>query len=148
LQRFRKPSDYYIAAHVRKGDYGGLTSIFAIIKEISYVNACEKFGYDASRIMWITEEAPNLDEEMNRENISFLYDFMVMMNANVLLRGNSTFSWWAGTLGNAKVYSPVIDDKRGICEVDFIEGNWPKMANFKKWEPHCPQIHDDLHLKE
>lgn len=148
LKHFEKPMNYYIGAHVRKGDYGGLTSIFAIIKEISYINACDKFGLDSQKLIWVTEENPTCNKIMEDEGIPFLYDFLTLMHANVILRGNSTFSWWAATLSDAKIYSPNVGDNRGECEVDFIEGNWPKIANFKKWQPHCPQIHDDLHLRE
>lgn len=148
MQNFQRPSNYYIAAHLRRGDYGGLKNIFAIINEISYVNACEKFGLDAQRILWITEENPTKNDFFDSKQLPFLQDFLTIMNANVILRANSTFSWWAATLGNGQVFSPIIGDNRGECEVDFVQGNWPCMANFKKWEPHCPQIHGDLHLKE
>jgi hypothetical protein len=56
---------------------------------------------------------------------------------------NSTFSFWAATLGNAKVYSPVIRGVRGgkpDAYAEFVEGNWPVMAD------NHPNT--DLHLKE
>jgi hypothetical protein len=70
--------------------------------------------------------------------------FYRMMTAKVHFRANSTFSWWAATLGNAKVYAPIIRGMTGgkpdqYC-AHFIEGNWPVMAD-------CPQ-NSDLHLAE
>lgn len=68
-----------------------------------------------------------------------LPSFYFLMTAPVLFRANSTFSWWAATLGNGKVYAPVVKDlKDGRCA--FAEGNWPVMA------PNPPNT--DLHLEE
>jgi hypothetical protein len=59
--------------------------------------------------------------------LEFMRDFMDLYNADVLFRANSTFSWWAGTLGNAKVYSPIVDGLTGHQkDVKFVEGNWPR----------------------
>lgn len=70
--------------------------------------------------------------------------FYKMMTAEVHFRANSTFSWWAATLGHARVYSPVIKGMQGgiasqYCST-FVEGNWPVMAD------NHPNT--DLHLKE
>jgi hypothetical protein len=148
IEAFPKPKPFYIAAHVRRGDYHGLQSIFALIKESSYLNACTQYGYSVSDIIWVHEDKPTSTPETEAEGIGFLKDFMTLYNADIILRGNSTFSWWAATLSNAKIYSPVIGDNRGLCDVNFVPGNWPMIANFKKWQPHCPQDHGDLYLPE
>lgn len=145
---YQKPRPFYIAAHVRRGDYGGLQSIFALLNESSYINACHKFGLNLDDLVWVHEERPESLHQMDEAGLPFLKDFMTLVNADVILRGNSTFSWWAAVLSNAKIYSPLIGDNRGECDVEFVEGNWPAMANFKKWQPHCPQYHGDLHLPE
>jgi hypothetical protein len=147
-QRFPKKDEYYIAAHIRRGDYAGYSHIFALIQEESYINACRKFGLDETKIVWVREDKPTIEPDLDSQGIGFLPDFMKIVNANVILRANSTFSWWAGTLSEAKIYSPVIGDARGVCNVDYVEGNWPRIANFKKWEPECPQNHGDLHIVE
>jgi hypothetical protein len=58
--------------------------------------------------------------------------FYRLMTAPVLFRANSTFSWWAATLGTGRVFSPVIEGMKGgipnqNCE-NFVEGNWPRMS--------------------
>lgn len=73
-----------------------------------------------------------------------LPSFYRLMTAKVLFRANSTFSWWAATLGNGRVFSPVITGletgKRFVACDDFVEGNWPQMTK----EP----VNTDLHLKD
>ena len=61
--------------------------------------------------------------------LPFLEDFILMMNADVVLRANSSFSWWAATLGRGRILSPLVEDRTGMQDVEFVEGNWPKMVN-------------------
>jgi hypothetical protein len=113
-----------IAAHLRRGDYVKHNNVFCIVSENSYVVACEKFGLDINKITWMTEET-----QKTQEHIPFLEDFVLLQNANVLLRANSTFSWWAGVLGNGRIFSPLVEDRLGIQNVEFVEGNWPRIAD-------------------
>jgi hypothetical protein len=59
--------------------------------------------------------------------------FFKLMTAPVLFRANSTFSWWAATLGTGKVFAPIITGCKGGVKDEycahFVEGNWPVMAN-------------------
>jgi hypothetical protein len=50
-------------------------------------------------------------------------DFFLMMKCKNLFRANSTFSWWAATLGDAQVFSPVVGQRTGWLDVEFVEGN-------------------------
>ena len=127
-----------ILAHQRIGDYLGCG--FPVISTESYLKAFEKFGYKSAH--WITEENPTVHATMH-ENLRFLPDFIRMMRCKVLFRGNSTFSWWAATLGDCKVYSPIV---KGVglvggkeCDVEFVEGNHPACSDF--------DFVSDLHLK-
>lgn len=70
--------------------------------------------------------------------------FYRIMTATVHFRSPSTFSWWGATLGNARVFSPVIRGMRGgvpnqHCS-NWVEGNWPIMSD--------QHPNTDLHLKE
>jgi len=130
---FVKPKDFYVAAHLRHGDFVHAKQFCTITHEC-YVNTCLENGYNKEDIIVVSEEIMQpadlgrMDIEHKGENWDFLYDFLVLMNSNVLYRSNSTFGWWAGVLGNhEKVYSPVVQGKQGehmIC-VDFVEGNHP-----------------------
>lgn len=129
-------SKHESVAHTRRGDYKKLG--YVIVSLSSYLSALIKFKRALDII--VSEEHPIIEPSFIDE-LSFLPDFYTMCMAKVLFRGNSSFSWWAGTIGNAKVYSPVIDGLEGGKEHDceFMEGNWPKLANL-------PDI-TDLHLQ-
>lgn len=130
-----------LLAHHRFGDYLGTG--FPVVSKQSYLVAMTEFGFDMSKALWITEEKPTNVPNFNSIHLEFLADFIRLMNCKVLFRGNSTFSWWAATLGNARVFSPVIDGLPGGCIVEnvrFVEGNHPKMVNL--------DFVSDLYLKE
>jgi len=121
------PLRFNALAHRRLGDYAGYG--YPIVSHESYVR---KFDELDVPYFWICSEespviAPNLPEEF-----SFLPDFFCMAHCNLLLRGNSTFSWWAATLNrHGRIYSPVMDGCEGGKEHDcqFESGNHKKFCN-------------------
>lgn len=118
-----------LLAHRRIGDYAAAG--YVVVSTASYLEACEEFGLDQSQLRFVTEENPTeigLPPEM-----SFLPDFYRMMKCHTLLRGNSTFSWWSATLGDCRVFSPIIEGVKGGCEQDvkFTSGNWPRFCNLE-----------------
>ena len=137
VSAFRKPPKA-ISAHLRRGDYIDLQGIYCLVSKESYVTACRKFGYDPNQITWVSEETQQRNVELERHGMPFLDDFLTLMDASVLFRSNSAFSWWAGTLSNAKVYSPLVSNLVGPADVDFVEGNWPTLM----------QRYTDFHLAE
>ena len=137
-------NEYYAAAHVRRGDYvDKWSNIFCVISENSYLKACDKFNINKNELAWVRENEPTIDKDIP-EDISFLPDFMKLLNSSILLRANSTFSWWAATLGDAKVYSPLVEDKIGYQDVEFVCGNYPRMVDSK----NCGDTVTDLYLKK
>ena len=92
-----------------------------------------------SRLLAIADERLAIDAHYR--SLGFLADFLFLRDAAVLLRANSSFSWWAATLGVGRIYSPVVGDKTGVQDVDFVPGNWPNLAG------GFPN-QSDLHLKE
>lgn len=129
------PVSQYTAAHLREGDYIG-NPFFANIPERSYFRACEEHGLTLDT--WARQSMPR----HVRGVYDFLPDFLVLLRASVLLRANSTFSWWAAALGDADVYAPVVTDRVGEYDADFVRGNWPAIAGRER----CGV--DDLHLPE
>ena len=124
--KFKKPKDFYVASHLRHGDYVGGEK-YCTITEKCYLDSCEKFGYHKEDVIIVSEEKRQPDDPCDME---FLYDFFVLMNADVIFRSNSTFGWWSGFLGNQKVvYSPV-DYQGGLqyCEYRILS---PYMESFE-----------------
>jgi len=117
-----------IAAHLRRGDYATYVQNFCLISPLSYEVACRCFGLDPAKITWVSEETQRSDPELEALNIPFLADFILLCTAKHLFRANSTFSWWAGTLGSGQVYSPVVAGRYGPHDVSFVRGNSPRMA--------------------
>ena len=143
LERYTEVND--IVAHLRRGDYEkNYSGNFCIVTKESYIQACQKYGLDYNCVQWLSEENPTVDSgtNVNYKNtnnsmygsgmyedngVSFLPDFFKMINAKVLLRANSTFSFWAGFFNKNKVYSPAVGNKVGFDDVEFVEGNHPQL---------------------
>ena len=132
------PTYDFVVGHRRVGDYAGYG--YPVVSLKSYQDQCEKLGHQRDYLRMVTEETafhhPKFQGEM-----ACVPDFFRLTQPPVLLRGNSSFSWWAAVLSDARVYSPVIEGKVGGVEHDceFVEGNWPRMANL--------HFTTDLHLK-
>lgn len=142
LEKFPKPSEKYAACHLRRGDYLNLQHCFCVPTDRSYHKMLERINLSMP-VKWISEEKPKIDHSLEAQGLGFLPDFMQMYYAYILLRSNSTFSWWAATLAQNNVLSPIVEDKVGIQDVEFGYGNWPRMADSKH---HAAKI-TDLVLK-
>lgn len=113
-----------IAAHIRRGDYVKTHSKhYCIVTKQSYVKACHRLGLHISDISWVCEEEPRVDTFSAGLGVTWLPDFMGMVNASVLLRSNSTFSFWAGFFSRGRVCSPIVGSLTGKHTVPFTEGN-------------------------
>lgn len=129
-------TDLLPLAHRRVGDY--LRLGYVVVSKESYLTASHGL---MQPLGWVTEEQPDVHPDFTGD-LAFVPDFYRMTKCRKLYRANSSFSWWAATLSDAEVWSPIIDGKEGGKEhdCDFIRGNWPKLANL----PCCT----DLHLPE
>jgi hypothetical protein len=126
----------YVAAHLRRGDYvSRYSSVYCVVSRESYIRACEQFALDVTQLTWVSEETPHPFPDLQLE---FLSDFLILKHAAVLLRSNSTFSFWAGVLSDGRVFSPIVDGLRGEHDVPFVPGNRPK----------CVDICDDLDIPD
>jgi hypothetical protein len=108
--------------HKRRGDFLNYSDSYAIVSDKSYTEAALVRGLDP-------DTALVLDD--SRGGNYLLEDFLTMMHAKILFRANSTFSWWAATLGDCKVFAPKVEDKTGWVDVEFVEGNseWSYIHN-------------------
>lgn len=136
----------YIACHARRGDYASTVNhLYCCVENRSYERLLGEIDTIFSRVDWVTEENPYISEAANKINMGFLPDFMRLVNADILVRAPSTFSWWAGVFCQGKVYSPLVEDKVGWQDITFVEGNWPRTADSKN---HPSSKLTDLYLKD
>ena len=87
-------------------------------------------------------ENHKLPQFFRNTKIDFISDFIFMTMADVLVRSNSSFSWWAAALGKPgqTVLSPLMQDETSKeATPNFVKGNWPAFL------PH-DEHHTDLHL--
>lgn len=118
-----KPHNQTVA-HLRRGDFVDNQSFsrwYCEVSEQSYEDAMDDFKIP--RPMVKVQEGWRPPPDNLPSELSWLADFLFMRDAPHLLRANSTFSFWAGVLGHGKVYSPLVEDKAGLWDVRFVEGN-------------------------
>lgn len=119
----------YSAAHRRYGDYlkEPFCKLYAAITTDGYLKAIKQFNVPEP-LVWIEEGSYYPLLQHTGIGAPWLTDFLILRDATHLLRANSSFSQWAGWLGNGKVYSPVVGSKVGWQDVEFVEGNHPCTA--------------------
>ena len=154
-----------IIANLRLGEYCYACNPFIWIDWRAYIDCCGYYGLPTQtlyfqdgnehyRIPEIPIEKPwvELTGEERERSIDYLPDLALLMRTKILLRSNSTFAWWAATLGNnQRVFCPdvakvnaadgIINGHRVQQWVPFVEGNHTPMVT--GWE-----YLSDLHLKE
>lgn len=124
----------YVAGHLRVGDYIG-HPLFANVPKHAYEIAAAANGDTITH--WTQGGPPEFG------TLGFVPDFLLLLGARVLYRANSTFSWWAATLGDHEhVYAPLVDDRVGEYVAPFVEGNWPRCAHTSRVGIQV----EDLHL--
>ena len=152
-QDLEKRRGTYVVAHIRRGDivhekYKGSHSAVTLA---SYLKQLSNLGIAKERVVWICEDPkiatkhkwyfskgdmgwkyPEGQRRLNDDVIfDFLPDLLTIYFAKTILRGNSSFSWWAAELSEANVYSPVVPDRPSGTEgpywVDclFVDNNKP-----------------------
>lgn len=130
---------YDVVVHRRFGDYLDLG--YPVPSDAAVERALLENGHDPANASFAKEESPLRLPSFDGE-LSFLPDFWRMMTAKTLFRANSTFSWWAATLGTCRVFSPVIEGFGAGThdDVRYVAGNWPRLANFP--------FTTDLHMQD
>lgn len=135
LQEWFEPSDHMkkeghqLVFHKRRGDYLHNGS-YAIITDESYNKGARNFGYDPLTAKMFSDETSGEDKQYD--------DFFEMAASKIIFRANSSYSFWAGVLCKGKVYSPVVEDRTGWIDCDFVEGNHARLM----------YLFQDLHIKE
>lgn len=133
-----------LVAHLRHGDFVAMADYVAVSNK-SYTAAWASFELPAEALTFVSEDDPTSEEQLVRAGLGFLPDFFLLMRARILMRANSTFSWWAHVLGNnERIFSPCltgIEPRAGVLQdAPFVEGNWPAIS--------CRHLNcSDLHLR-
>lgn len=120
----------YTACHIRRGDYVEhplFRQRYAAVSVSSYHRALSHIKHHEPMVM-VREGWQIPPIAMTECGFAWVPDFLTLRNADVLLRANSSFSVWAGWLGNGRVYSPLVENKVGLQDVDFVEGNHANTA--------------------
>jgi len=140
--------DRATVAHVRS--FRGYERVYCVVAEEAYEFAAKKFGI--GQPIFVSDKHPGNISAV--PGLEFLPDFLRLMAASTLMRGNSTFSWWAATLSATKankkrVFSPVVGDLHGGPHiVPFVENNWSEIVNLKMNAPGEPgRVYGLLRLK-
>ena len=144
---YPKIKDYYTTSHLRRGDFFNIKNRRCIVAKVCFKKAIIDNGYDINKIIWIGEDIkqPFYEEFNIPKEFYFLYDFVLLKNADVIFRSDSTFSWWSAALSNAKIFSPIIGSKIGWNhDIKFIEGNHPTLFYYSR----DPSKTTDLYLKD
>ncbi len=137
---------FEVAYHVRWGDFQTMADFIAISHK-SYEKAIREFLPDYCQLPRMVCAWESLrSTKLESMNLGWLPDFAALIRAIFMFRANSTFSWWAATLGdNARVFAPKLNGIEPLAhqfqDVPFVEGNHPAISCF---HPNC----SDLHLPE
>lgn len=157
FKRFEDKQGTYDVAHFRRTDisrpqYKGGHSM---VSRQSYHTAFKKFDVDETKVVWISDEPDfGYDYEykiptINGRRISWLPDFLKLVFSRNMFRSNSSFSVWAGWIGNSTIFSPWLDEYCPGKEKDFnfVEGNHPHWMAVKGVHS-CYQFNINNDLKE
>jgi hypothetical protein len=116
-----------VVAHRRGGDYAQLNYVTLHQNDYFFAPACTR---------WVSDDYPNVHPAFVGE-LAFVRDFYTLCTARLMLmRGNSSFSWWAATLNTkAAIFAPVITDNNWFQ--GWVHGNWPRLNPL----PCCTDLH-------
>jgi len=152
-QDLEKRKHTFVVIHVRRGDIvdpryvGG----HSVVTMNSYTKIIDELNIDRSEIIWISDDpsiatkhkwyCKNCDQGWSYPSgqhktddstfFDFFPDFLTTHFARIIIRANSSFSWWSAHLSDGIVYSPKVPDRAekvtGPYWVDckFIQGNAP-----------------------
>jgi hypothetical protein len=136
-EHFRKlltfGNEILVAVHIRRGDYLKLSEKHTI-QPISYFNEARqimldkiggpiRFIYFSDDPDWVRKKIDIRSRDIVVSGLKDDEDLALMQHCHHLIITNSTFSWWAATLGDCQVYSPQVGSLTGWVDVPFIRTN-------------------------
>lgn len=116
---FQQLQQKTVVLHIRRTDYKNFGNQNFGGKDLSlpndyYINCLKKIkNLDEYNIYIIGDDIKGIDQEFTFINVHLLHfseiiDFQIIMNADIVIAANSTFSWWASYLNKKaeKIYMP------------------------------------------
>jgi len=138
--------------HIRRGDIAEKTfnGAHSMISKESYLKQLKKLNINPLEIVCVSDDPseqtfnpwnkkskghqwtyPSGEHFQPEIFMDFFPDFLNIMFARTIIRGNSSFSWWASCLSDATIYSPIIKvkpeelkNKYYLMDTDFLKGNY------------------------
>jgi hypothetical protein len=126
LQHYEKRQTYDVM-HLRRGDVANpnFKGAYSMISTNSYINQMNALKInpvivsDDQKVRTPTEwvstghrwSYPVGEQRQPVIFFDWFPDFLTIMFGRIVLRGNSSFSWWACRLGKVDVYSPILTPK-------------------------------------
>lgn len=131
-----------IAIHVRMGDYLKFPKIYGFISKKYYLDALDKLGATSKSRIWLFSDEPEKALQW-LGNIPFKVEVLnvpqsvrsgevmrLMSLSKSLVIAHSTFSWWAGMLGNLNLTNEVVVmpsrflSSQAVNDCDLIVPSW------------------------
>ena len=134
---------FEVAYHVRWGDFQTLPDFIAISHQ-SYEKAIRQHLPDYCQLpRMICSWESIRSTKLENMDLGWLPDFVALMRAIFMFRANSTFSWWAATLGESqRVFSPKLNGIEPLAlqfqNVPFVEGNHSAISCV---HPNCSELY-------
>ena len=113
LKEYTKKYGSWVGLHIRRGDYVKLGHAVSLEQYNETLNRVRK-----DRNVIVCSNDPQITSELQSSNVislknplpnipDYVFDFWLLKNAETVIGGGSTFSWWAAYLGNKNdYYSP------------------------------------------
>jgi len=158
-QWYYNNKNIHTVCHLHRGDIAEVnyTGSQSMISKETYIRQLYSLCAEFSSVVWLSESKQDRTENIWNNKppghrwtypkgehycpdiiLDFLPDLLSMIFARVLLRGNSSLSWWGAFLSEAEVYSPVIKpkplerkNKYYILDTEFVKGNAPHFMGCK-----------------
>ena len=152
-QDLEKKKHTFVVIHVRRGDIvaPGYNGGHSVVTMNSYKKIIDELKLDESEIIWISDDpsivtkhkwyCKNCDQGWSYPTgqhktddstfFDFFPDFLTTHFARIIIRANSSFSWWSAHLSDGIVYSPKVPDRADNItgpywvECKFVQGNAP-----------------------
>jgi hypothetical protein len=136
-----------IMLHIRRGDYKSHSSSIGLLGEKYFMSSLEiaKEIAPHSSVWLFTDEPYGFDSEFLDGQAKYCFKpqppsgtnaaevMLLMSKGAVNITSNSTFSWWASTLGKAqRVIAPSKWFKSGDDPADLIPSDWTRVKSY--WE--------------